>query len=238
MLPTNQDEMEEAFEHTSIEMVQNWAKAVSADGIGQEDAAAEEEEDRESRFDRPLKEIRVGESPSRPWGISVPIFDPLLERPFEERTASPPPAPVSSEHLQRPSGKCPLGDDKQTEGENALSGFVAPETPRPAGKHLFEKNQTRVEEAPFQSRTAAEMTSSPAGKCPFGHEQKPKETGPRAKDEPAFAMSTQPAFINPADLPKPGCNGPQMIFTGPVFIGYPMEQALTFMQQFKGSHGK
>ncbi|KAL8810633.1 MAG: hypothetical protein Q9223_002230 [Gallowayella weberi] len=29
-------------------------------------------EDREGHFDRPLKEIRVGESPSRPWGISVP----------------------------------------------------------------------------------------------------------------------------------------------------------------------
>jgi hypothetical protein len=26
-----------------------------------------------------------------------------------------------------------------------------------------------------------------------------------------------------------------MIFTGPVFIGYPMEQALDFMQQYKGA---
>ena len=30
------------------------------------------ESDRQGHFDRPLKEIRVGESPSRPWGISVP----------------------------------------------------------------------------------------------------------------------------------------------------------------------
>ena len=30
-------------------------------------------EERTSHFDRPLKEIRVGESPSRPWGISVPF---------------------------------------------------------------------------------------------------------------------------------------------------------------------
>jgi hypothetical protein len=27
---------------------------------------------------------------------------------------------------------------------------------------------------------------------------------------------------------------PQMIFTGPVFIGYPMDQAMAFMQQFRG----
>lgn len=25
------------------------------------------------RFERPLRDIRVGESPSRPWGISVPV---------------------------------------------------------------------------------------------------------------------------------------------------------------------
>ncbi|KAI4088233.1 MAG: hypothetical protein LQ339_008744 [Xanthoria mediterranea] len=30
-------------------------------------------EERTGHFDRPLKDIRVGESPSRPWGISVPL---------------------------------------------------------------------------------------------------------------------------------------------------------------------
>ncbi|KAL8671018.1 MAG: hypothetical protein Q9168_004470 [Polycauliona sp. 1 TL-2023] len=32
----------------------------------------EEEHERSNHFTRPLKEIRVGESPSRPWGISIP----------------------------------------------------------------------------------------------------------------------------------------------------------------------
>ncbi|KAK5047949.1 hypothetical protein LTR84_006139 [Exophiala bonariae] len=32
----------------------------------------EDEDARLSRFEKPLREIRVGESPSRPWGISVP----------------------------------------------------------------------------------------------------------------------------------------------------------------------
>jgi hypothetical protein len=27
----------------------------------------------------------------------------------------------------------------------------------------------------------------------------------------------------------------QMIFTGPVFIGYPMEQAIQFMNQYRGN---
>ncbi|KAI4163023.1 MAG: hypothetical protein LQ342_003341 [Letrouitia transgressa] len=34
--------------------------------------AKQKDEDREGHFERSLREIRVGESPSRPWGISVP----------------------------------------------------------------------------------------------------------------------------------------------------------------------
>jgi hypothetical protein len=52
------------------ERVENWAEKLSHD-----------EEDREGHFERPLKEIRVGESPSRPWGISVPIDTPQAEKP-------------------------------------------------------------------------------------------------------------------------------------------------------------
>lgn len=47
------------------------AEAVENAGNDKEDTPADREE-RESYFDRPLKEIRVGESPSRPWGIAVP----------------------------------------------------------------------------------------------------------------------------------------------------------------------
>jgi hypothetical protein len=46
--------------------------------------------------------------------------------------------------------------------------------------------------------------------------------------------ASQPAFINP-DLTKGTNNGPQMIFTGPVFIGYPMDQAIQFMNQYRGN---
>ena len=54
--------------------VERWAEDISQEPEPPVHAivATEEEEPRPSRFEKPLREIRVGESPSRPWGISVP----------------------------------------------------------------------------------------------------------------------------------------------------------------------
>ncbi|KAL8920463.1 MAG: hypothetical protein Q9208_006212 [Pyrenodesmia sp. 3 TL-2023] len=73
---------------TSQENVEAWAHKV--DGDGEASISGEHDVDggdgvaddntggqRNGRFDRPLKEIRVGESPSRPWGISVPQAAPI-----------------------------------------------------------------------------------------------------------------------------------------------------------------
>ncbi|KAG4434313.1 hypothetical protein IFR05_010191 [Cadophora sp. M221] len=203
MLPTKEEEEAMELEKTSNERVENWAHAVSVDGIhseSEEHIPDVEEEDRESRFDRPLKEIRVGESPSRPWGISVPIFDP----PEGERPVSPPPAPVSAEHTPRPVGKCPFGHGAKVEEK------LVPLPPAPE--------------------------ESPAGKGPFPHAaaQKLREEAPEPTPQATPVFQNQPTFIQPAELQKPA-GLPQMIFTGPVFIGYPMEQAITFMQQYRGT---
>lgn len=199
MLPSNEQEEDIELERTSNERVENWAAAVSADGSEIEDEMElempldNEEDDRESRFDRPLKEIRVGESPSRPWGISVPILDP----PEGQRPVSPPPAPVSAEHEPKPAGKCPFG-------------------------HSQTANVPEHSALPQQER--------PAGKCPFHLPTTAKEESPQHP-----AVIEAPAFIQPP-VPQSNNQGfPQMIFNGPVFIGYPMDQAIAFMQQF--GHG-
>src|SRR5205823_4094050 len=78
LLPLEEEvnENAEGKDDCSDERVQNWAKAVSAvDGGPDSLPGGEADVERQSHFDRPLKEIRVGESPSRPWGISVPIPD-------------------------------------------------------------------------------------------------------------------------------------------------------------------
>ena len=198
MLPTKEEEEALEAERLSDERVENWAHAVSADGVGQEEEVIPADlEDRESRFDRPLKEIRVGESPSRPWGISVPIFDP----PEGQRPISPPPAPVSAGHGPRPVGKCPFGHGQQS---------VVEEQP-----------------AVYQSQ------ERPAGKCPISHAQMGEEKDQMPHLAPQHAFPPQPTFIAPPQPPNVvGGSVPQMVFNGPVFIGYPIEQAMAFMTQY------
>lgn len=58
-------------EASSNAAVERWTEDVSQKSIPPEPEA--QEEPRVSHFERPLREVRVGESPSRPWGISVPV---------------------------------------------------------------------------------------------------------------------------------------------------------------------
>ena len=203
MLPSKEEADDiDADDHMSNERVENWAQAVSTDGAEQNSASIPAEDDREGRFDRPLKEIRVGESPSRPWGISVPVFDPPSER---ERAYSPPPAPVSAEHLPKSVGKCPFGFDQETKAEELL----CPQSP------------------------ASAMGKSTSGKCPFGNDENAKTAlGRENVAEAKPSLTPQPVFVQPEDV-KLGSSVPQMVFTGPVFIGYPVEQALILMQNWK-----
>lgn len=67
-------------------------------------AVITEEDDRDGRFQRPLREVRVGESPSRPWGISVPLA--------HEEPLSPEPAPVQPTFVgTHEEAAAPINDD-------------------------------------------------------------------------------------------------------------------------------
>lgn len=57
--------------------IEHWASEVGDKGATDPEVL-ESDDRRRSHFDRPLKDIRVGESPSRPWGISVPVADAIL----------------------------------------------------------------------------------------------------------------------------------------------------------------
>ncbi|KAI4247918.1 MAG: hypothetical protein LQ352_006059 [Teloschistes flavicans] len=74
MLHTKVEEEISGHEQASLGKVDGWNKELENGQERQVDGAAEDDgaDQREGHFDRPLKEIRVGESPSRPWGISVP----------------------------------------------------------------------------------------------------------------------------------------------------------------------
>ncbi|KHN96295.1 uncharacterized protein MAM_05881 [Metarhizium album ARSEF 1941] len=213
MLPESEEQLQPqgAGDGDSNVRVETWAQAVS--GTAESDANEKlppPDEDRQSHFDRPLKEVRVGESPSRPWGISVPVYE--LSCHEDKHPLSPPPAPVrmsTTVHGHVPAaangaGKCPFDHAKFS------TGFAGPppSTPKP------EKNSVE----PGQGLGL--------GDTPFTNL---KEVPPTTAEPPP-----QPAFINPASAHAEGGGGPQMVFTGPVFIGYPMEQAIEFMTRYRG----
>lgn len=231
MLPESQveaqAEAEAEADRASNRRVSDWAKNVSSstvDGLLEETAkdcdvpTAEDYLDRTGHFERPLKEIRVGESPSRPWGISVPFPpDEPVERPTSPpapvRMPSPRPDPAQKAPEARPS-KCPFDHTKM----KTLDGPGLAEFPK-------------MEEAQSPPRpTAHKPAASQPFTTPLKHPQ------PSIPDSPP--PSHQPAFINTAGIAKmtpAGGQAPQMVFNGPVFIGYPIEQAIQFMQQFQRS---
>lgn len=272
--------------------VENWAKNVSNDGIDSLDPAEAAtspmegaDDDRESRFDRQMKEVRVGESPSRPWGISVPWNQPDLEHYGDDEAPNSPPAapvianfhaPATAPQPSRQAGGCPFSN---------MGG------PMPAG-HVPVAQQPP--EPPHPTVKDAPNIQRPTGKCPFGHTSKPEDSqGPKDLPTPQYSSQYQPrydappksdtfttsnvpprsetfatshmppvpehlrdqgpTFLAPPQYGQPGMQFqhqqerqgqggstggggsvvPQMVFNGPVFIGYPVDQAMMLMQQWQ-----
>lgn len=143
-------------EQKSEEAVQKWASNVdkdaeAADAMANVDA---EHGNRVSHFDKPLRDIRVGESPTRPWGISVPL---------DGLKAS---SAASSRRSSIPSIKVDTGADVDAPPRSATVDGVASTT------------------------SASHVTSK-----------------------------------------RNGRRGNQIIFNGPVFLGYSPEQAAVFLRQ-------
>ncbi len=189
LLPTK-DEMDSAPapQRNPNDRVEKWAKAVSASMDGQEEPAEEHNEQREGHFDRPMKEVRVGESPSRPWGISVPVQATPLKM-------------SGAPNLETPRAKAFAPSGGTSNAHEKLDHNVFDDTPAQQAPHATPqqgvsnrlRDGVRVEDNVAFVQAPAQRTT------PGQHEQSPRQ--------------------------------PQMVFTGPVFIGYPVEQAVSFMQQ-------
>lgn len=262
MLPDAEHNQEGHTEPEPDRRVSDWAKNVSAtatEGVAAEDPDAGQDEttlgdpdlDRNGRFDRPLKEVRVGESPSRPWGISVPFPpDEPLARPASPaapvRMPSLGPAQADEPQVAKPS-KCPFDHSKM-----GLSGQTPPpavpphapdhETPARPSKCPFDFTKMRLDGpglAEFPKMEVEEQSPpKPTTTSQAAEHPRPstlKQPQPAPLDSPP--ASHQPAFLNlPTATTKAGAAGmtvPQMVFNGPVFIGYPMDQAIQFMQQMQ-----
>ncbi|OAA69475.1 hypothetical protein ISF_02745 [Cordyceps fumosorosea ARSEF 2679] len=192
-------------DEASNRRVESWANGVNASTHSDNpDALPDDDQDRQSHFDRPLKEVRVGESPSRPWGISVPVYE-ADDR--DLNLLSPPAAPLKMPTPHHPPA-IPSGGPKKCPFDHKLAfgGGRDGETPKPPPKD-GPALQGPPPFTPFRDNTAR---MSPVHST----------------------QQQQPVFVAP-DAVRGKSDQPQMIFTGPVFIGYPMDQALQFMNQFQ-----
>lgn len=110
--PKKDENIVQDEEAKALRRVKKWARAISE---GQAPAVDLDElgEERQPHFDRPVKEIRVGESPSRPWGVPIPAT--YLDRADAIAVESSVPKPVEQQSIaraqkssMRPKGKCPF----------------------------------------------------------------------------------------------------------------------------------
>ena len=183
MLPKEpEDGQDDEYEPDSAsnEKVRKWASSVSAQAPDVEDVVDENAlDERQSHFARPLRDIRVGESPSRPWGISVPTK--YLET-LQSETSS-----------------------KPAQVNHASMAQVTQQAEKPA-------------------------------KCPFGHGAAGTEPRPSPHTKPHATQENAPdANITPETKLGDGAvaidKKAPMVFTGPVFIGYSVDDAAKILSQ-------
>lgn len=120
MLTTNEGDDHMGIAKSSAEKVEEWAenlKELSTDANMEDTISQTKPDSRLGVFDRPFKEIRVGESPSRPWGIPVP---------FPERQAQ----STASAGRVRGSGAFPDIVSKHHQHESTSSYFTEEELPQ------------------------------------------------------------------------------------------------------------
>lgn len=203
---------------TSAERVEKWAEDVSSKSphpgslTPVEEDTAEERGDRTSRFERPLREIRVGESPSRPWGIPVPI------------SHQPPPSAVNSPVAAVPghasNGSPEIKEPMESDVTSVPPQGASPPPARAPGR------------CPFDHKASRRPDQGPDGSPSFPDSER------KQSNEGGTSRNPDPGDRPPSlEAPKPSSSSSaKMVFNGPVFFGYSAEQAATLMQQL-ASHG-
>jgi hypothetical protein len=204
MLPEEPESAEDdALHHdaASDEKIRKWASSVNAQA-----PAEDESEARLPHFERPVRDIRVGESPSRPWGIHVPAtYEPVPEHdgerspPAPMRSPAPGPAaaapPPTTPHAipvprARAPGKCP---------------FDHAALPKPVASQPRDPAVDAGEKPAADAAAAPPVADIPAAPVP--------EAIPRMADALKVAL---PASI---------------VIHGPVFIGYSPEDAIRILKE-------
>jgi hypothetical protein len=222
--PEEEADDEGGLDPEDAEKVRNWANSVSpqpqeeaiqvADCNLADNKPADDDdgEERQSRFARPLRPIELGESPSRPWGIKVPVkYQEKIAGTASETSSQP--AEIPSSNIQGPPVEGPAlnKDESRVEGKGRC----------PFG---FDQTQKAGETDPTTPKKAtAEGKTDPA----------PEHVGEKVAEGITFiAPETVGAADHKAEaLPVSAHESSRMVFNGPVFIGYSAEDAAKILRE-------
>ncbi|RHZ60723.1 uncharacterized protein CDV56_100888 [Aspergillus thermomutatus] len=202
---------------SSAERVEKWAEDVEMKSPEREKPSSAKEEapgsddddERKGHFDRPLREVRVGESPSRPWGIPVPVRQPS----FTSAMHSPPAPPsVSAEQpLNEPSNLAAAADPTVLPADPAKISFSGMGTGRcPFGHDAPKTNDPGHDLDNETVRNEASKSEAP-------------DTA-RPPHEDSADDSFRAGQINPT-------SSANIVFNGPVFFGFSPEQTASFLHK-------
>ncbi|PGH16938.1 hypothetical protein AJ80_05006 [Polytolypa hystricis UAMH7299] len=198
-------EKQDAPDSSSVARVEKWAEDVSAKSPQQDDPSESEEtadrEDRQGHFERPLRDVRVGESPSRPWGIHVPLSQAAAALSAVESPAAP----------EEPTEYGNLDEGPPLISTSALK------QPTPGGGCPFR--------APALNRDGVEAADISG--VSLGAEADTKEN--RSHPPSTLTPTPRPPLQTQSHASPPP--NPNMIFNGPVFFGYSAEQTAALLQQ-------
>ena len=123
---------DKADEKTSTQAVEKWAENISQPAETEPEDFALDDEDRIPRSEKPLREVRVGESPSRPWGISVPLAPKvprsvqLVDRRALASSSSVPVDATSTPAMVNAAPGCPFGQAEGPHEEIKVAGGEEP----------------------------------------------------------------------------------------------------------------
>lgn len=186
------------------ERVRKWSQAIDPghipDPISLDEVA--EHEQRTSHFDRPMKEVRVGESPSRPWGIHVPTV--TGDAAVRDEPTEPGPIDLHNNHDTRGTGQLESKQARPPEivpaGEPARCpfGFGTDQALPPGHAPVAGIDSVKVEANAASTRVGA------------------------TKHRPIFIAGAQDALQETVEL---AAKLPAHL-AGPVFIGYSATEAL------------
>ncbi|KAK2776521.1 hypothetical protein FQN53_002658 [Emmonsiellopsis sp. PD_33] len=206
----------------SVSRVEKWAEDVSAKSPKEEEtlsheAVDDETEERKSHFERQLRDVRVGESPSRPWGIHVPLSQGVAQSaivsPSVPVAGAPemPPADYAGEAPEASSISTPVPEKSKASPAAARCPFHNLATKQDPPPHAFPES------------AGSDM-----------------EVEEKLEDQLSDNFDAPPTRV-PANRPSPPPPQPpvesKMVFHGPVFFGYTAEEAAALIQQLGARAG-